>query len=229
MKDLRRLVATLVIGSFTLAALMGIAALLGAGELGETEGRILATTVVVGIESIAVLCYLALAGRPSAWLGAVGAAVSAVAFVVSLDIIWADGEGYRLWGASSVVAATFAQASLLVALTARRGREWLLATTLVAVGVVGAMVVAPILNESFPEGDGYWRVLGVVAILDVLGSLVLIALAVFVRAAAVPRTGAASAQVDLRVDAAVRDRLVALAAQRGATPSEIIAEALLHQ
>ena len=73
MKDFSRLVTTLVIGSFSVAALLGIIALLGGGELGETEGHVLLTTVIVGVESIAMLCYLAVSGRPTAIVGLVGA------------------------------------------------------------------------------------------------------------------------------------------------------------
>ena len=59
---IRRWIVRLTIGSFSVAALMGIVALLGGGEFGETEGRILLTTLLVGVVSIAVLCYLATAG-----------------------------------------------------------------------------------------------------------------------------------------------------------------------
>ena len=88
MKDLRRLVVTLVIGSFSVAALLGIIALLGGGELGETEGRVLLTTVIVGVESIAVLCYLAVAGKRSALVGLAGGVVSLVPFSLALWLTW---------------------------------------------------------------------------------------------------------------------------------------------
>ena len=230
MKDLRRIVATVVIGSFSLAALMGIAALLGAGEFGETEGRILATTVAVGLESMAVLCYLALAGRPYAWVGGVGAAVSAVAFLTTLDLIWLEGDALRLWGSTAIVAATFAQMSLLLALSAGRGRDGLLWPTLAAVAVLAAMLVGPIVNESFPEDDGYWRLLGVVAILDVLGTVVLIALgslsAVARSVAAPDRTPTAPVPTELVIDRAVRERIDELARQRQVSPAQVVTEAL---
>ena len=69
---IRRWIVRTTIGSFSLAALLGIVALLGGGEFGETEGQILLTTLLVGVVSIAVLCYLATAGRRSQPLGIAG-------------------------------------------------------------------------------------------------------------------------------------------------------------
>ena len=54
----RRIIVALTIGSFSIAALMGIGALLGAGDFGTTEWRILGTTVLMGCSSIVVLTYL---------------------------------------------------------------------------------------------------------------------------------------------------------------------------
>ncbi|KAA1427180.1 hypothetical protein [Nocardioides antri] len=227
MKDLRRVVVTLVIGSFTLAALMGIAVLLGAGGFGETQWRVLATTVAVGVTSVALLCHLGLAGRSHAWVGLLGAAVALVAFGSSLELIWGTADTFTLWSASGTIAATLAQVSLLLTVAARRDLDWLLVPTLAAAVLVAAMIVGPILNESAPDGDGYFRLLGVLAILDVLGTLVLIALAVFGRRPArVAATASGAGQVTLDVDAAVRDRVLAVAAARGTTPSEVVEEAL---
>ena len=67
---IRRAIVRTTIGSFSLAALMGIIALLGGGHFGATQGRVLLTTLLVGVVSIAVLCFLVTAGRrsrASAW------------------------------------------------------------------------------------------------------------------------------------------------------------------
>jgi len=45
----RRVVTTLTIGSFSVAALMGIVALLGGGDFGENEARVLLTTLTVSL------------------------------------------------------------------------------------------------------------------------------------------------------------------------------------
>ena len=60
--DVRRAVLAVTISSFSIAALMGIGALLGAGDFGVTSVRVLLTTVVVGCGSILTLCCLAAVG-----------------------------------------------------------------------------------------------------------------------------------------------------------------------
>lgn len=250
MKELRRYVVTAVIGSFSLAALMGILALLGAGEFGDGEARVLMTTVVVGIESVAMLCYLALAGHQLAAIGGVGATVSLVATASALASVWgSEYDDWKLLAVSVVVAATFAQASLLIALVEGSRYDAGLGWTLLAATVVATMVVASILNEDV-FSDGYLRVLGIVAILDVLGTVVLIALGAVGRAvaraggpgegpdrparlarsnveeAAAEKGATSAAADDLVLEPAVRARLRSVAAQRGTSPSQIVDAAL---
>ena len=56
---IRTAIVRITIGAFSLAALIGVMALLGGGAFGAIEGRILLTTLLVGVASMAVLCYLA--------------------------------------------------------------------------------------------------------------------------------------------------------------------------
>ena len=221
MKDFRRFVTTLVIGSFSVAALLGIIALLGGGELGETEGKVLLTTVIVGVESIAVLCYLAVAGKASALIGLAGGLVSLVPFGIALALTWGGYDGdapvWDVFGVSVTIAATMAHACLLLALD--RGRlRLLLGGTLVAMAIVAAMICNAILNGE-NLGDLYWRSFGVVAILDVLGTVVFAALGIFGR-----RT-----QPDDEPDLltpALESRVVDAARSRGVSPSQLISDAL---
>src|SRR5690606_7548671 len=69
MKGLRSVGVKVVVGSFSLAALLGILALLGGGSFSETQGRVLLPTVIVGVESVAVLCYLSVGGTRRAAVG----------------------------------------------------------------------------------------------------------------------------------------------------------------
>ena len=222
MKDLRRLVVTLVIGSFSVAALLGIIALLGGGELGETEGRVLLTTVVVGVESIAVLCYLAVAGKRAALVGLAGGLVSLVPFSLALWLTWGGSEPDSNWlwdvfGVSVTVAATLAHACLLLALD--RGRlRLLLVGTLVAMAIVSTMICNAILNGE-NLGDLYWRTFGVVAILDVLGTVVFAALGIFGRRAR------AEAEPDLMTPT-LESRVIDAAQSRGVSPNQLISDAL---
>jgi len=219
-KNLRRLVVTLVIGSFSVAALLGIIALLGGGELGETEGRVLLTTVIVGVESIAVLCYLAVAGKRSALVGLAGGLISLVPFSVALWLTWGGSDPQRLWdvfGVGVTIAATLAHACLLLALD--RGRlRLLLVGTLVAMAVVAAMISNAIINGE-DLGDLYWRWFGVVAILDVLGTVVFAALGIF--------SGRAKPDGEPGLmTPALESRVVDAARSRGVSPTQLITDAL---
>jgi hypothetical protein len=179
----RRVAATLTIGSFSVAALMGIVALLAGGSFGEGEGRVLLTTLVVGCASICALCYLATAGTPWAPAGILGALVLVVPTGTALLLVWSDWSGddeglLKAFGVGVVGALTIAQVCLLLALAgAREGLRLLLGATVVLALVVAVIVSGLILGGI--DADGVWRLLGVTAILDVLGTLVTIALAKF--------------------------------------------------
>lgn len=227
MRDLRRLVVTVVIGSFSLAALLGIVALLGGGNFGETEGRVLLTTIIVGVESVAVLCYLSLSGSRWSFVGASGAVVSLVAFGLALWLTWGgedvfDGEGpWKVFGIAVTLAASAAQASLLLALCGRTRVGAGLAATLGAIALVAVMIVIPIVDGSGLD-DGYWRVFGVVAILDVLGTVVLTATGAFGRVRGnAPRDAGGTV-----LDPATQARVVAAAGERGVSPSALVEQAL---
>jgi hypothetical protein len=221
MRDLRRLVAALVIGSFSIAALFGIIALIGGGELGETEGRVLLTTVIVGVESIAMLCYLSVASRRTALVGLLGGLTSLLPFGLALWFTWAESDSTVLWqtfGVGVTIAATLAQACLLLALH-QGGRTLLLVATLAAMAVVAAMISNAIVNGE-NLGDLYWRLFGVVAILDVLGTVVFAALGLFSR-----RAKGDDGEADL-ITPALEARVAEAARSRGVSASQLISDAL---
>ncbi len=226
---IRTVIVRLTIGSFSLAALMGVIALIGGGEFGATEGRILLTTLLVGVVSVAVLCYLATAGTPFQVVGVAGGLTVLVPLVSALLLIWGDWENEpaewvgKTFGVGVVVAATLAQASLLLVLggRARRLVRRLLVGTLVMAAVLAGLISYLILG---PEPDGpYFRVLGVVAILDVLGTVVVAALTRFGAGEVASASGTTltiPAELAARLDAHVartgrpRDEVVAVAVER---------------
>ncbi len=234
--SLRRLVVLVTIGSFSVAALLGVLALLGSGDFGEGQGRVLATTMAVGVSSVAVLCYLATGGTPYERVGIAGGVTVLVPLVTALVLIWsddllgADDEVLRTFGVGVVLAATLAQASLLLVLTgARETLRVLLVVTLVLAGLLAVLVSAAILGG---EGDVLWRAIGIVAILDVLGTVVAIALGAFGRVA-----GRVAGQDPSLPDRTATSRAVALddslaaalderARLTGRTREDLVAEAL---
>jgi hypothetical protein len=227
-RQLRRVIVRLTIGSFSVAALMGIIALLSGGEFGETEGRILLTTLLVGVVSVAVLCYLATAGKPFQLVGIAGGVAVAVPFVLGLVMIWGGDTAdqpwlYKPFGVFAVVAATLAQASLLLALCETGGPlvRRILAATLVFATLVALMTGYLLVFEDQGVGDWYFRLLGVVAILDVLGTVTVAALMKFG-----PTTAEVGAGPGLALPPELRARLDAAALAEGRSPSEVAADAV---
>ena len=180
-----------IIISFSAAALVGIVALLG-GDFGETQGRVVLTTVLVGAFSITALCHLAVADRAMRVVAAVGLLASAAGLVFGLVVIWRDWDApgfddwLRAFATAGILAVSVAHANLLLLLAGRRRRVIRvgLTLTLVAIAVVAVMLILPIVTDGDipgPDGELYFRVAGVVGILDALGTVVVPVLAIFLR------------------------------------------------
>ncbi len=224
----RRIVVGLTIGSFSLAALMGVLALLGTGDFGDTEARVLLTTLTVGITSVAVLCYLATSETRYAPVGVAGGVAVLLPLSTALWLIWVDtgmndsDVTWKAFGVGVVVAATLAQVSLLLVLAgSRAGLRPLLGGTLVLATILAVLVSTMILGAD--GSDGLWRVVGIVAILDVLGTVVTMALAVF-GGARRPSPVAGSRAVDL--PASLVGALEERAHATGRSCDDLVAEAV---
>lgn len=225
----RKAIIRVTIGSFSLAALLGIVALLGGGRFGETEGRVLLTTLLVGVVSIAVLCYLATGGRRSQPVGVAGGVVVLVPFVSALVMIWSGLEDVpsepllRTFGVGAVTATTLAQASLLLAMAERATAvvRRILAATLTLAAALAVMISAIILGFEPAEDGFYPRALGIVAILDVLGTVVSAALIRFGATTAGPRR-----TVEVAIPGELDARLTEAARASGRDRSQLVTEAL---
>lgn len=200
-----------IIVSFSLAALVGIVALLS-GDFGETQGKIVLTTLLLGASSITALCHLAIADRAMRIVGFLGLAASAVALISGLVLIWRDWSSdetydwFKIFAVAGVLAVSFAHANLLLLLAGRR-RQVIrigLIVTLAMIAAVATMIILPIVSDGDIPGigaeEGYWRFFGVVGILDVLGTVVVPVLAIFVRDA--PAVAVVDGAGSLPVDAA---------------------------
>ncbi|WP_162891062.1 hypothetical protein [Aeromicrobium sp. A1-2] len=222
MSDLRSIVTKVVIVSFSIAALMGIIALVGGGSFGGTEERVLLTTVIVGVESIAVLCYLAVSGRPLVYIGMVGGVASVVPFGIALVLAWGGYDGgdwlWRTFGIGLTVAASIAQVCLLLALAGHQRIGPGLLATLATITIIAAMIVLPIASDA-DRGDTYWRIFGVVAILDVLGTVILAAVRAF-------GPGRRNDGSTVLLTPATQARIIDAARLRGTSPEQVLSDAL---
>lgn len=220
----RTAMVAVIIGSFSIAALGGIAVLLTGGSLSETEGRVLWTTFVVGVASVAILCNLSTAGTRFVPVGVLGGLASVAALVSALVLVWAPYDAGDSWwkpcSISSILAATLAQACLLLVLTrdsASRVRTLLVPTLLAAAWVAGQCCVL-IIDEDLGS-DLSWRVLGIMAIVDVLGTVVVAALS----RSSLAQPASASALV---VPSQLAAELTAYAAEAGCSREEALRRAV---
>lgn len=222
----RTWIVRITIASFSVAALMGVTALITGNGFGDTENRILLTTLLVGVASVVVLCCLATADTSAQPVGIAGGLAAVVATGAALVIIWASWETEpplalgRTFGVAAIAAATLAQSSLLLTIGPHRTRLVLrlLAGTLVMAAVLAGLTSALVLGFE-PHGSGYPRLIGVVAILDVLGTVVVAALAKF-------GGRAERATAGLQVPDDLAARVVAEAAATGRRPEEVLRDAL---
>jgi hypothetical protein len=231
LSPVRRTVVRLTVGSFSLAALLGVAALLRPGRFGGTEGRILLTTLIVGVTSVLMLCYLAPTGDRSRLVGMAGEATALLSAVSVLVMVWGYRDTdppialVRTFGVTGVLALTCAQFSLLLSVARRRASVVrLLAATLVLGSVMAALVVAAILGWN-PSDTGA-RLIGVVAILDVLGTVVTMALGVFGTADRSATGSSGDGSLSVVVPASLAARLREQAQVSGRTPEDLVVEAV---
>jgi MFS family permease len=221
----RRIIVWVVVASFAIAAILGIAALL-APEFDETAWRVLSTTSVVGAFSVLVLCCASLLGRALRVFGLVGVAVSLITLVYAIWMIWwmpewNDGwyEWYRILGTGVAVSIAFAVASLLLLLADRRRAAvriglWI---TLGLFALVLAMVIFVIWARDY-DYEVVQRILGILSILAALGAIVVPVMSLLLKddGAAVDPGHAPV------VSAPVAERLRAEAARRGVTVDEFV-------
>lgn len=183
-RGVRRAAIIAIVASLAVAALLGIIALLS-GEFGDTQARILGTTLTIAAFGTTALCHLAVVARPVRVVGYVGIAASVAAAGCALVLIWGELSWEQtepvLKGlfVSIIVAVSLAQTNLLLLLSGRRHRAIRigLGVTLAAIAIVALMLVPPILSDGEIPGPAYdeawWRTFGVVAILDALGTIAL--------------------------------------------------------
>lgn len=223
LKGVRRTAIWTVIVSLVVAAGIGIFTIVS-GEFGETQSKVLLTTLAVAAFAILALCHLAIINRDVRIVGWVGIGTSVLAFAAAATLIWWNWDlfGYgdngvymtltKVFAISTLAAVSFAHANLML-LLATTPLRWLriaLDLNLVLIGLVPLLVIPVILTDSaFPPqslADVYWRFFGVILILDALGTVALPVTSLIVRtqrrAAGLDNATPESLDVTLRGDVA---------------------------
>ncbi len=176
----RKSLLRMVIGLLIFSALIGIIAIL-TGGLDTVGGEVLGTTAEIDFAAILCLCYV---GKTTSKLHGVvqvlGFVTTVLATVISIYLTWSPDQSGASWpwqstAFLSVLAIGSAQASLLLpSMNYNAILERLVTATLVMIAVLAGLITYLIFvgfNDGAP--DAFWRVLGVVLILDVLGTLLI--------------------------------------------------------
>lgn len=189
-KGVRRIAIWTVIISLVVTALIGIYTIVS-GEFGETQSKVMLTTLAVAGFSILALCHLAVFGRDVKVFGWVGIGTSGVALGLAATLIWWNWTDFmseprdlylnltKSFAVSALVAVSLAHANLMLLLQ-NSSLRWIrtaLSVALVFITIVPALVLPVILTDgTFPPmsfQDVYWRFFGVILILDALATIAL--------------------------------------------------------
>ncbi len=251
LKGLRRIIVWVIVVSLVITAAVGIATLLS-GEMGETQSKVLITTLAIAGFSVTALCHLAVINRDVRVVGWAGIVSSALGLVAALMLIWRSWEyeenySQGLWDFVNkafvvllICALSFAHANLMLLLAHSR-RRWMrmaLGANLILITLVAVMVIpAVVSNGEFPSAliaDTYWRLFGVVAILDALGTIALPVTTLIMRrqhdddveahAMVSPAGTAAASAVTVTLPAELSARVIERAAAAGATPAQFVTD-----
>jgi len=175
---IKRLLLITLITSLGIGAIIGIFIFLF-GNFGDTEQKLLITTLTLGGFSLTGLCCALLIGKNKlSWFGLLGIIMSLGAFIYSILIIWGyldiwdDDAQIKTFFILIILALSCAHASLLLLINPKnKAIKLMLTITLLFLAIVAALLVYFIIND-FDLGVIILRFLGSFAILDVLGTIV---------------------------------------------------------
>lgn len=168
----RRLLIRAIVAGLCITAGIGIVLLLG-GSIDDTSGRILITTTSVSFFGLlAVPAGMLLERNRFSWLGRGSAALTGATFLLTLVVTWlhdVPSSLWRTWGVLGTLTLAGAQAAAVEA--RRRDTDsdrirLLVSLSMVSGAALAALGVGGILG-SIDDG-GYYRLLGAIAIIDVL-------------------------------------------------------------
>ena len=164
----------------TLIVALSISALVGIfififGDFGETEVRLLLTTLTIGGYSLTGLCSSTIQNRNDLrTFSVIGILISILGFITTIGAIWELIDFNNIWQPMVIVmvlSVAIGHISLLLQIRPRTDSiKYALTGTIVFISIVALMLIKSILSE-FSESEIYYRLLGVFSILDVLGTI----------------------------------------------------------
>jgi hypothetical protein len=170
---LRRALLVATVAALAVTALLAIVALL-AGDFGDLELRILATTAGFALSSlIATRGTALLEQRRFLPLGRAVIGLSALAFLAELWVLWIDDDSAAGWKTYVCAIALAGALGQIAGMIARRQRTDApsVATLVWAAAACALTLAAMACVAALAEVDsaGYYQAFGAVAVLDILG------------------------------------------------------------
>lgn len=172
----RKFFLIIVISSLVASALLGIVAILTSG-LGDTGWKVLATTGEIDVAAVLALCC---AGKTRSRIHGVfqlpGFASITIGLAMGLVVTWVtnfdNDTVLRVWGISAILSLACAHACLVLPLAEyNRLLKQIVTLTTVCIALVAELLANYILFDNFDPGDSYVKGIGVLLILDVLGTI----------------------------------------------------------
>lgn len=243
-KGIRRIAVWTVVVALVITALIGIYTIVS-GELGETQSKVMLTTLAVAAFSVLALCHLAIVERDVKAVGWIGIGTSALALITAAILIWWDFGDYmfqqggygnivKTFTITGLVALSLAHANLMLLLQTAPLR-WIrssLSVALILIAIVPTLIIPIILTDGmFPPQsfqDVYWRFFAVILILDALCTIALPVATLIVRGqgkrdAPTSTIGASSAKsVTVTLTGAAATWVNAQAAESSRTTDQVV-------
>ena len=170
-----RLAVITMLASLVISAAIGSIIVLK-GDFGDTEGRLLGTTLSLAIFTVLAIPSTVQLGRGNfSMLSSFGMGSSVVAFSLIVAAIWSDGTFEsilltKLMVTFGVIAFASNHTALLLLVSRATTLIWItLISTIIVLVVIAAMLTISVWVENMPNELA--RFLTALAILDVLGSL----------------------------------------------------------
>lgn len=166
---------TSLIASLVVSALIAILVFLF-GDFGETEIKLLLTTLTVGGYSLTGLCSSALYDkRKNVSLVFSGFLVSILGFIITVGAIWKIIDFVDIWrlvAIFSILAFSIAHSSLILLICSEKRIISISKIAMIIFILIIAIMLIYLVLAGFNGVDKfYYRLLGVFAVLDVLGTI----------------------------------------------------------
>lgn len=169
---MRRSLVRIAIGLIAANAALAIVILLG-GDMGETGGRILGTSLLATATALIVMVQLpAVSDRRLGFVPIVAIAAAGVGFVIMTIGIWSEFDsevGWKTAGTAYTIGVAGAMAAIVAGLQIAGPSRWVRSATLGTIGLGAAWLIVGMWFEV--GADGYWRLFAVIAVLVAAGLL----------------------------------------------------------